>query len=373
MMGGVERGVGGAAVAVNVAGTALAEVGLLRLAAQRIAGPGMDTPTEAVRWLAAAQAQDHGGMLCSIALRTASRTRQAVEAAFTAGEIVKSWPMRGTLHVVAAEDLPGLLSLTAPRVVAGAASRRAGLGLDLPLLERARTVALGALAGGGQFRREDLYAVWDNAGLSTAGQRGYHMLWHLAQTGTLCFGPIRDGGHLLVLVDEWIARPRLVERDEMLGDLAARYFRGHGPATVKDFTRWTKLTAADVRTGLALARPRLAHADIDGVEYLMDPETPDRLAAWRSEARGVFLLPGFDELMLGYADRGAMLPTEFADRIVPGGNGMFRPTVVHDGRVVGTWKRSGRGSTATVTATPFTTFPAEVVQAIPLVYATVPQ
>jgi hypothetical protein len=94
-------------------------------------------------------------------------------------------------------------------------------------------------------------------------------------------------------------------------------------------------------------RDRLATVEVDGREHLLAPETADLLAACRAEAGGPFLLPGFDEFVLGYADRSCAVPPEFADRIVPGGNGVFRPTVVHGGRVLGTWAcrvaaRSGR-------------------------------
>ena len=148
------------------------EVALLRLAAQRIAGPGSAGATEAVRWMTASQAQDHAGALTSVALRTASGTRRGVEAALDAGEVVKSWPMRGTLHLVAAEDLPWMLRLTAPRQVAAGAARRASLGLDEPALERARALAADALAGGRRLRRDDLLAAWRAGGLATEGQRG---------------------------------------------------------------------------------------------------------------------------------------------------------------------------------------------------------
>lgn len=348
------------------------EIALLRLAAQQIAGPGFATANEAVGWLTALQAQDHNGVLTSVALRTASGTRQTVEAAFNAGEIVKSWPMRGTLHVVVAEDLPWMLRLLTPRVVAGAATRRAQLGLDTAILETARELAVEALAGGQQLRRDELMAVWEKGGLDTGTQRGYHMLWHLAQTGTVCFGPVRDSEQLIVLLDEWIVRPRDPQREEALGELALRFFRSHGPATVKDLARWAKLTAADVRAGLALARPRLTRFEVDGTEYFMDPQTPDLLDACRDRARGVFLLPGFDEFILGYADRTAVLPAEFADRIVPGGNGVFQPTVVSDGQVAGTWRHTGKGAKRTVTATSFTLFPDDVAEAITRAYAALP-
>jgi hypothetical protein len=356
----------------SVGGAVVAETGLARLVAQRLAGPRAPDPAAAVRRLLAAQAQDLPGALVSTALRTDGAARAAVERALDAGELVRSWPMRGTLHLVAADDLPWLLALTAPRVVAGAGHRRARLELDDATLERAREVAVGALAGGRRLRRAELVAAWGGAGLPVTGQRAYHLLWHLAQTGTLCLGPLRDGEQQIVLLDEWITRPRRPEREEALGELAGRYFRGHGPASVRDFTRWTGLAAADVRAGVALARPGLEAAQVDGVEHLFDPEAPDRLRAHREEARGVLLLPGFDEFVLGYADRGAVLPPEHASLIVPGGNGVFRPTVVSGGRIVGTWRHAGRGARRTVEATPFAAFDEPVARAIPGVYGALP-
>lgn len=352
--------------------TALHEVALLRLAAQRIVGPGFSTAAEAVHWMTAVQAQDHNGAVTSVALRTSSRTRAGVEEAFGAAQVVKSWPMRGTLHLVAAEDLVWMLELMAPRVVAAAAARRTRLELDTSALEHARELARQALVGGRRLSREDLFAVWDGAGATTAGQRGYHMLWHLAQTGTLCFGPMGDGQQQIVLVDEWIPQPRRLEREEALGEVAWRYFRSHGPATVKDLMRWGHLVAADARAGLALARPRLVTLDVDGVEHFLDPQTPERLESCRNEAEGVMLLPGFDELVLGYQDRRCVLAPELADRIVPGGNGMFKATVVSGGEIVGTWKHAGRGANRRVQATPFTFFPEDVAEAIPVAYAELP-
>lgn len=345
------------------------ELTQLRLIAQRIAGPGHRSPHEAVQHLTALQAQDHPGAITSVALRTRARSRAQVEAALTAGKLVKSWPMRGTLHLVAAEDLSWLLTLTSPRQLAAQAGRRAQLELTDADLEQAGAVATEALGGGRELTRAGLLAAWEQAGICTTGQRGYYLIVHLAQTGLLCFGPIRAGEPQIVLLPEWVAQPRTLERDEALGELARRYFSSHGPATSKDFTRWAKLVAADVRTALALARPHLDTLHLDGVDYLLDPRTPERLRRYRDAAGGVFLLPGFDEYMLGYGDRSAALPAQFADRIVPGGNGVFQPTVIADGQVVGTWRRT-RDRALALTA--FTELAAPVARAVPEVYANLP-
>src|SRR3954453_5119411 len=265
--------------------------------------------------------------------------------------------MNSTPHLVAAEDLGCLLELCGTRVLAGAATRRATRCLEEAATERARELAITALGGGGRLTRAALLQAFDDGGVVTAGQRGYHLLWYLAQTGTLCLGPTAGGAQLVVLADEWIPKPRRLGADEAPAELALRFFRSHGPATVADLTRWSGLTRTTVRAGLALARPQLDTLEVDGVDYLLDPATPDLLADARREARGGFLLPGFDEFVLGYGHRSAILDAEFAERIVPGGNGMFRPTVVSDGRIVGTWRRSGKGARRALVAEPFTDFP----------------
>jgi hypothetical protein len=352
--------------------TTLHDVALLRLVAQRIAGPGLTDSAEAVRRLTAVQGQDFPGALTSVALRTTSRLRKDVEAALDAGEIVRSWPMRGTLHLVAAEDLPWLLDLLGPRMLAGSAGRRAGLGLDEVTYARARDLTEAVLSGGRGLRRRALLDSWAAAGISVDGQRGPHLLGQLAQTGVICLGPLDGTEQSLVLLDEWIPSPRRLDRDEALRELAMRFFTGHGPATVADLARWAGLTLSDARAGLAAARPELALVEVEGVDHFLDPRTPDALAGCRTDARGVFLLPGFDEFVLGYGDRSAVLDTRVADLIVPGGNGMFRPTVVSDGRIVGTWRWTGRGAQRVVAATPFTAFPDDVATALPRVAAALP-
>ncbi|WP_298806275.1 winged helix DNA-binding domain-containing protein [uncultured Pseudokineococcus sp.] len=399
------------------------EVALLRLVAQRLAGPGEPDAAAAVRWLLAAQAQDLRGALLSTALRSpadgasseapddpaAARpasgpagarldgarldgarldgARSApdlggVRAALASGALVRSWPLRSTLHLVAAEDLGWLLAISTERQLRGAASRRAGLGIDEALVERARGVVVDALAGGRRLAREEVLALWEEAGVLGDGpdggdgggdgggtssgtgrvpQRGYHLLWTLSQTGITCWGPLlpdRAGAgtsdeQALVLLDEWVPAPRRLEREEALGELARRYLASHGPASLADLVRWSGLTVREARAGLALARPHLEALVCDGTEMLLDPATPERLARCRDDARRTLLLPGFDEMVLGYADRSATVPAEHAAAVVPGGNGVFLGTVVTGGRAVATWRRTGRRTGPPVVATPF--------------------
>ncbi|MGH2466611.1 MAG: winged helix DNA-binding domain-containing protein, partial [Candidatus Limnocylindrales bacterium] len=239
----------------------------LRLAAQRLGAERAESPAEAVRWMLALQAQDLPGVKWSVGLRTTGATERDVEAALDAGQLVRSWPMRGTLHLVAAEDLPWMLELTTSRAIASAAQRRTALGITEAEIERARETAIEALSGGRTLPRSDLLGAIQAGGVSTAAHRGYHLLWYLAQTGTLVMGGATGRGQAFALVDEWVRGRLRLEPDEALGELARRYFASHGPATVADLVRWSGLTVRDVRRGLAVAGAALTTIEVEGATY----------------------------------------------------------------------------------------------------------
>ena len=331
----------------------------LRLAAQMLARARAASPAEAVRSMLAMQGQDYPGAKWSIGLRS-NATEAEVEAALDAGEIVRSWPMRGTLHLTAAEDLPWMLSLTAARAMAGAAQRRAALGITLDEIERARELAIEALPGRTARTRGGMLEAIAAGGVPITGPRGYHILWSLAQRGTLVLGPTGGREQTFARLEAWVAKPRRLERDEALGELAARYFRSHGPARVEDLVRWSGLTVRDVRRGIAVAGAALATLEIEGKALLLGAEALDAAEAIAAAEAPVLLLPGFDEYVLGYRDRSAVLAPERFDAIVPGGNGMFRATVVVDGEIVGTWSRKASARAVVIEPRPFEgTLPAD--------------
>ena len=126
------------------------------------------------------------------------------------------------------------------------------------------------------------------------------------------------------LLDEWAPKTRNLERAEALAELARRYFTGHGPATLHDFAWWSGLKISEARAAIEMTAAHLASETIEGKVYWMSPDQPAR----RTASPSVHLLPGFDEYMLGYQDRSAALDPQHAQKIVPGGNGMFMPTLV---------------------------------------------
>ena len=306
----------------------------LRLSAQGIvAHDKPDDPATTVRRLLCVQAQDFAGAKWAVGLRTAGSTDASIEASLAAGEIVRSWPMRGTLHFVPPEDLGWILSLTAERIVRSTAGRQRELELTEGEFARAREVALEHLSGHRELTRDELLERFVAAGIPTTGQRGVHILQRLCLDRVTVFGPPRPRKQTFVLLDEWVRSPRVLDREEALGEFALRYFSSHGPATVRDFAWWSSLTLTDARVGLAVARDLLDELQVDDTSYFLPRDTVAAPSA-------VLALPGFDEYLLGYQDRSAPLTADHAKLVVPGGNGLFLPTIVVDGEVVGTWRRT---------------------------------
>ena len=331
-----------------------------RLQNQAITGTRFTTPGEVVAWLGAVQAQDYLGSLWAIGLRMQQSTEAAIEEAIAARTIVRTWPMRGTLHFVAAVDARWMLALLTPRVIARSAGRFRQLGLRDADIDRSREVCIAVLQGGRQLTRNALYQKLEAAGISTAGQRGIHIVGRLAHEGLLCFGNREGKQHTFALLDEWIPPAGRMERDEALAELTRRYFAGHGPATTRDFMWWSGLTAAEVNEGLALVKPQLAQEKIGGKIYWFSPDAP--IAETGSSE--VHLLPGFDEYLVGYKDRSAVLGTHDWQLVNPGNNGMLSPTIIVDGQVAGTWKRTFKNGAVAITPLLFTGLSAEEAEAL---------
>jgi hypothetical protein len=322
-----------------------------RLVNQRIEGVRLEKPEEVVRWLGAIQAQDYLQSLWAIGLRLKSPTVANIEEAILDGKIVRTWPMRGTLHFVPPEDARWMLKLSASRMLAKDGRRLKQLGLNEEIMEHCKELFHDALKGNNRLSRQDMMRLVEEGGISTENQRGYHILWYVAQSGLICLGPMHDKQQTFVLLDEWAPNSRDLSREESLTELAGRYFASHGPATIHDFAWWAGLTVTEARAGLEAAKPELSSEAIGGKEYWMKSDAPGHMAYDESS---VALLPGFDEYLISYKDRSALLAEEHASKVVPGRNGVFRPVIVVGGRVVGTWKRRLKKNSIDLTLSPFT-------------------
>ncbi|UKA53250.1 winged helix DNA-binding domain-containing protein [Arthrobacter sp. FW305-BF8] len=328
-------------------------MGRLRLASQGLLGAGFTGVPEAVRSMAAMQAQDLQAALWAVGIRVPGAGLSDVRRALDDGSLVRSWPMRGTLHLLAPEDLRWILNITTARMVQGTAGRHRQLEITGSDIEACREAALGLVDGGRAASREELFAAFEAAGQPTRAQRGIHLLWMLCQSATLVPGPLDGNQQKFVAFDQWITTSRDLDREEGIAELLLRYLRGHGPATLRDFAWWSSIPLTEVRRALPAVKSELAELEYDGTQYWTSPEAAALLDEGVPGQRSVLALPGFDEFVLGYTDRSIVLPPEHAQKVVPGGNGVFKKTVVAGGEVTGTWARQGSGRTSAVVPVPF--------------------
>lgn len=312
----------------------------------------------------ALQAQDLESGLWSVGSRS-GLTREQVLADWRSGAITRTWPMRGTLHLVASRDAGWLVGLLAHRAVAASRRRRHDLGLDDEVTARARRVLVAAAEGappageGAPLTRTRAYDALRGAGIDPDGQRGVHLLGLLCQEGLLVQGPPQGRDPTFVLHDEWVTDPWRPDRDEALATLATRYVRTHGPVSERDLAGWTGLPLRDVRAAVALAGDVLVRERLADRELLVHVDAPAPAAP-----DAVVLAASFDELVLGYKERWAQLTPEQERVVVPGGNGMFLATLVVGGAVRGTWGRRLHPDRVRVTLSPWAPLGARTARAV---------
>ena len=303
-------------------------------------------------------------------------------------EVTRTWAMRGTLHLLATRDVRWMTGLFGPVAARRGQRRRARLGLDDGLCERALAALAVILAGSPPLTRAELVSRLAGEGIQIGlrTQQPPHLLGYAASRGLICRGPDRpgrasppdgpggsgrvDGGGsgdpdagagaggepTYVLLDEWAPHAPALGRPEALAELARRYLRGYGPASREDFTAWSGLPAAECTRALDLLAGDLVAVSAAGTRLfalagrtVAEPADPPPR-----------LLGHFDPFLLGYRDRGLVLDAGYAPRIQTGG-GFVHPVVLIGGRVAGTWRLTrapGRARRARLTVEPFMALPA---------------
>jgi len=315
-----------------------------RLTAQQLARRTFQTPAELVAWLGAVQAQDYAAAKWAVALRLARAdvTDGSIERALADGAVLRTHMLRGTWQLVAPADIHWMLALVAPRLIASNARRYRELDLDAKTFRRSNSALAKALRTGEHRTRAELSAALVDAGIGTGGQRFAYLLQRAELEGIVCSGARRGRQRTYALAGHRVPEARThVQRSQALAELARRYFRSRGPATVNDFAWWSGLAAAEARAGVEAIQSTLACAVVSGKTYWHARKAPVPVTSPTAH-----LLPPFDEYLIAYRDRSWFIDPKHAKRVNAGG-GMLGPCIVLDGRVAGTWRRTlGRHTVA---------------------------
>jgi hypothetical protein len=308
-----------------------------RLRNQKLAASGLDDAAAVVQWLGAVQSQDYVGAKWAVGLRAPGVDNDAVERAYNDGRILRTHVLRPTWHFVAAEDIRWMLGLTGPRVQRVVRRAGAWAGLSDHFYTRARAVIERVLDAGAHLTRKEIAAALGAARIDTSGQRLAFLIMDVEVQGVICSGRLDNRQFTYALVSERAPRARTLTRDEALTELAKRFFQSHGPATLKDFAWWSGLTMRDVKAAAAMAE----------IEPLACPPDLDMVAG------ATYLLPNYDEYLVAYKDRGAVIDPRRARNLGVFTSREHPHQIVVDGRVAGSWRRTIDEHTLVVHARPY--------------------
>ncbi|MFN8344566.1 MAG: winged helix DNA-binding domain-containing protein [Spirosomataceae bacterium] len=304
-----------------------------RLNNQQITKTNFTTPNEVAAHLGAVQAQDYAMSKWAIGVRLPGATDDSVEQAINEGSVIRTHILRPTWHLAAAQDIRWMLALTAPHVRQSVSYMYRQLELNDTVLNRTETIIAKALEGNNHLTRAELMTELEKEGINTSDLRSSHLMFHVELNGMVCNGAMRGKQITYALMDERVPSAKALAREEALAELAKRYFRSHGPATLPDFVWWSGLKVSDAKAGLEMIKSDLVSEKIgEQIYWFPNHFHPE------SESN-VHLLPAFDEFMVSYKDRTASLSSEHHQSAITG-NGIFKPIVVVDGKVEGVWKRT---------------------------------
>jgi hypothetical protein len=322
------------------------------LAASAPPGAGaLRTAADVVAWMGAVQAQEYPYACWSIGQRAegGGLDDAAVNAALARGEIVRTHVMRDTWHFVARDDARRLLRLTGPRIQARNGTMYRKLELEPSALAKTDAVVASVLAGGVQLTRRALAGELAQRGVEADGMRLGYILMHAEVEEVICSGARQGKHHTYALFDDRVPSAAVpFDRDRALAELVRRFFTGHGPATVRDFTWWSYLTVADARHGLDLVGKELESTVIGDRTYWSAAGAVTGAPPARSSAPRAHLLQVYDEYVVAYRESRDLLDIGQLAGHLPGGQVMFLHAIVLDGQFVGHWRRQLTRTAVTV-------------------------
>ncbi len=322
-------------------------IGQQRIANQQIGHKKFANPKDLVAHMGAIQAQDAAMCRWAVGCRTTNTTGKTIEKALDEGSILRTHLMRPTWHLVAAEDIRWILKLTSSQVKRAASHGDKRFELDEAIFSKCNKIIEKSLEGGKQLTRAEIVERLEREKIPTAAPGIYHILMRAEQEAIICSGAQRGREATYALIDERVPATKTYTTDEALAALALRYFTSHAPATLVDFVWWSGLKTTDARKGLEAVRHHFIIEKIHGQEYIFTINFEE------NKTPRAFFLPAFDEFVISYKNRADVLNPAFGARAISS-NGIFKPIIVWDGNVIGTWKRAVKKDTVVIEQELFT-------------------
>lgn len=311
------------------------EISHHRLVSQKLYKTTSNSPQEIVHHLGAMQAQDYAMAKWAIGSRCDASEKE-IEEAINSAQIIRTHILRPTWHFVAAEDIHWMLDVSGPQVKRIVTSYVKKYGLDTKKLEQLNASIEKILAGNNHLTRDEIMQELNIKKTSKEGSLGGLIMMNAELDGLVCNGKMKGKQITYALLEERVAKPKTnLSKEEGLAKLAQRYFESHGPATVLDFSWWSGFSPTTCKLAISSIESELNSVEIDNQEYWFGANFSDA----DNFCESVHFLAAFDEILISYKTREASILLEHQSKAFTN-NGIFKPIILENGKVIGTWKRT---------------------------------
>jgi len=311
----------------------LPDISILRFKNQQLAGSKFNTAKDIAGWMGALQAQDFKMSKWAFGIRLIDSKEATINKAIDSGEIIRTHLLRPTWHFASSKDVLWILELSTAQIKVSVKFRDKQLGLSETIFGKSNSVIEKSFRNGKHLTREELISQLIRANINVADNRASHLLLRAEMDRIICSGRLKDGKQTYTLLSEWVTKTKPFYRDEALKELAQRFFTSRGPATLQDFSWWSGLSSNDAKLALEFVKADLLSERIENQTYWFANSFVDMTL----DKDEVFMLPAYDEFIICYKDRTASLSFLNQKKAVSN-NGIFYPTIVRKGQVIGTWK-----------------------------------
>lgn len=311
------------------------EIANYRLASQKLFKTIPETPEEIVQHLGAVQAQDYAMAKWAIGSRC-DATEKVIEGAINSAKIIRTHILRPTWHFVVADDIHWMLALSAPQVKRFTASASKKYDFDAKKLDQINAKIEKLLTGNNHLTRDEIMQELDIKRSSAQDFLSAVIMMNAELDGLVCNGKMKGKQITYALLEERVPKPTIIlSKEEALVKLAKRYFESHGPATLLDFSWWSGFSPTTIKLAIHSIESELNSVEIDNQKYWFGTDLP-HLHNFRES---VHFLPAFDEILISYKTREASILLEHQSKAFTR-NGIFKPIILENGKVIGTWKRT---------------------------------
>ncbi|MDR2921188.1 MAG: winged helix DNA-binding domain-containing protein [Tannerella sp.] len=291
-------------------------------------------PAEIVAWMGAMQSQTLEMAKWAIGVRLPGTTVNDIEDSLNNGRIIRTHILRPTWHFVSAKDIHWMFDLSNPRIKPIYISYCKLIEADEQTIISTYPIIEKTFAGGNHFTKPEIQEILQQHGIKT-DDRWLNMIISRAEMeGIICNGKLRGSKQTFTLLHEWVPKKYTLSKEESLERLARRFFTSHSPATVEDFAWWSGLTITECRQALQLIKDDFISEDINGRTFWLknDFKIPE------IKKPSVLLLPPFDEYVVSYKNRSEIVEDVHYNKVMTK-NGLFDPTMMLNGEIIGKWKK----------------------------------